>query len=287
MRVLLSPQSFGRGAVAAALGAAASPLATQVPQAGEKDKDLIELSKATRSEHDIIPSPRSAEKGEANKGNDETVCQISGKLPQQAQVGLAPDPNTHGSGPGKENAPTRENQDAGHVTLGSSGEVNRFNPQARLTDPTSRVGIASGRTSLRPLDTDTLEAVHPPDFSTVGNESAWQGPASEIDARRLLVCPYPGCTGVFQRRSGLEVHFRVHTRHAGVVYVSDLDLQTLKRAAGSLNATDKEKGPCVPDDPTEEQFQQTLKLNAAGPETAPAATPAPATQPRKSTKPTV
>jgi hypothetical protein len=52
----------------------------------------------------------------------------------------------------------------------------------------------------------------------------------------------------------------------GKSYVTDLDVQTLKRAEGFLGATDEEKGPWVSDDPTEEQLkemQEMLKTNTA------------------------
>jgi hypothetical protein len=45
----------------------------------------------------------------------------------------------------------------------------------------------------------------------------------------------------------------------GKSYVTDLDMQTLKRAEGFLGATDEEKGPWISDDPTEEQLKQMLE----------------------------
>jgi hypothetical protein len=45
----------------------------------------------------------------------------------------------------------------------------------------------------------------------------------------------------------------------GKSYITDLDVQTLKRAEGFLNATDEEKGPWVSDDPTEEDIKQMLE----------------------------
>lgn len=41
-------------------------------------------------------------------------------------------------------------------------------------------------------------------------------------------------------------------------YVTDLDVQTLKRAEGFLNATDEERGIWVSDDPTEEEYKAML-----------------------------
>ncbi|KAB5575997.1 hypothetical protein GE09DRAFT_611976 [Coniochaeta sp. 2T2.1] len=44
----------------------------------------------------------------------------------------------------------------------------------------------------------------------------------------------------------------------GKSYVTDLDIQTMKRAHGFLDATDEEKGPWVSDDPTEEELKKML-----------------------------
>ncbi|WYZ46510.1 hypothetical protein EsH8_IX_000735 [Colletotrichum jinshuiense] len=46
----------------------------------------------------------------------------------------------------------------------------------------------------------------------------------------------------------------------GNSYVTDLDVQTLKRAEGFLGATDEEKGPWISDDPTEEQIKQMHEM---------------------------
>ncbi|KAM0453248.1 hypothetical protein ACHAPV_009042 [Trichoderma viride] len=53
----------------------------------------------------------------------------------------------------------------------------------------------------------------------------------------------------------------------GKSYVTDLDVQTLKRAEGFHNATDEEKGPWISDDPTEEQLnemQETQRMLDTG-----------------------
>jgi hypothetical protein len=45
----------------------------------------------------------------------------------------------------------------------------------------------------------------------------------------------------------------------GRSYITDLDVQTLKRADGFLGATDEEKGPWISDDPTDEQLKKMLE----------------------------
>lgn len=46
----------------------------------------------------------------------------------------------------------------------------------------------------------------------------------------------------------------------GKSYVTDLDVQTLKRAEGFHGATDAEKGPWISDDPTEEQIKEMQEI---------------------------
>ena len=47
----------------------------------------------------------------------------------------------------------------------------------------------------------------------------------------------------------------------GKSYVTDLDIQTLRRAEAFLDATDEEKGPWISDDPAEEELKQMLKFD--------------------------
>lgn len=43
-------------------------------------------------------------------------------------------------------------------------------------------------------------------------------------------------------------------------YVTDLDIQTIKRAEGFLNATENKKGPWISDDPTEDQLKEMHEM---------------------------
>lgn len=49
----------------------------------------------------------------------------------------------------------------------------------------------------------------------------------------------------------------------GKSYVTDLDVQTLKRAEGFHGATDEEKGPWISDDPTEEELKKMLECDSS------------------------
>ena len=47
----------------------------------------------------------------------------------------------------------------------------------------------------------------------------------------------------------------------GKSYVTDLDVNTMKRAEGFLDATDEEKGIWISDDPTEDQMRHMLEMS--------------------------
>lgn len=46
----------------------------------------------------------------------------------------------------------------------------------------------------------------------------------------------------------------------GKSYITDLDVQTLKRAEGFHEATEEEKGPWISDDPTTEQLKEMQEM---------------------------
>lgn len=60
-----------------------------------------------------------------------------------------------------------------------------------------------------------------------------------------------------------EHEVRVRLSEADTSYVTDLDVQTLKRAEGFLHATDEEKGPWISDDPTEDELKQMREMLGA------------------------
>ncbi|PKS11675.1 hypothetical protein jhhlp_001826 [Lomentospora prolificans] len=57
-----------------------------------------------------------------------------------------------------------------------------------------------------------------------------------------------------------EHEVRVRLSDGDNSYVTDLDVQTLKRAQGFLHATDEEKGPWISDDPTDEELKQMREM---------------------------
>ncbi|KAI6783206.1 Metallothionein expression activator-like protein [Emericellopsis cladophorae] len=78
--------------------------------------------------------------------------------------------------------------------------------------------------------------------------------------KRVMAC-FDGPRRLVKDDMLLSVEHEVRLKLAdGKHYVTDLDMQTLKRAEGFLGATDEERGPWIADDPTDEQIEQMLKL---------------------------
>lgn len=101
--------------------------------------------------------------------------------------------------------------------------------------------------------------------------SSWGFDKGQMTMKKRVLAVFDGPRRLAKDDMMLSTEQEVRIKlQDGKSYVTDLDLQTLKRAEGFLGATDEEKGPWISDDPTEEQLKQMLEFNPA-PE-APAAT---------------
>ncbi|KAK4241124.1 hypothetical protein C8A03DRAFT_12600 [Achaetomium macrosporum] len=105
--------------------------------------------------------------------------------------------------------------------------------------------------------------------------SSWGFDKGQMTMKKRVLAVFDGPRRLAKDDMMLSTEHEVRLKlQDGKSYVTDLDLQTLKRAEGFLNATDEEKGPWISDDPTEEQLKQMLEFSAASSE-APATTAAP------------
>ena len=81
---------------------------------------------------------------------------------------------------------------------------------------------------------------------------SWGCPTNKMKMKRRLLCLYDGPRRLWKDEMMLDNEFEVRLKlpngdGAGRdAYVTDLDVETLKRAQGVLNATDEEKGPWIP-----------------------------------------
>jgi hypothetical protein len=66
--------------------------------------------------------------------------------------------------------------------------------------------------------------------------------------KKRVLCVYDGPRRLLKDDMMMDQEFEVRMKLPdGRNYVTDLDIQTLKRAEGFHNATDEERGPWVPD----------------------------------------
>jgi hypothetical protein len=94
--------------------------------------------------------------------------------------------------------------------------------------------------------------------------SSWGFDKGQMTMKKRVLAVFDGPRRLAKDDIGLSTEQEVRIKlQDGKSYITDLDLHTLKRAEGFLNATDEEKGPWISDDPTEEQLQQMLEYSAS------------------------
>ena len=94
--------------------------------------------------------------------------------------------------------------------------------------------------------------------------SSWGFDKGQMTMKKRVLAVFDGPRRLAKDDMMLSTEQEVRIKlQDGKSYVTDLDLQTLKRAEGFLGATDEEKGPWISDDPTDEQLKQMLEFSAA------------------------
>lgn len=80
--------------------------------------------------------------------------------------------------------------------------------------------------------------------------NSWGCPSSTLKTKKRVLCVFDGQRRLWKDEMMLNNEFEVRLRLPGAgdgtnrdAYVTDLDVETLKRAEGVLNATDEERGP--------------------------------------------
>jgi hypothetical protein len=91
--------------------------------------------------------------------------------------------------------------------------------------------------------------------------SSWGFDKGQMTMKKRVMAVFDGPRRLAKDDMMLSTEHEVRVQLAdGKSYVTDLDVQTLKRAEGFHGATDEEKGPWISDDPTEEQLAQMQEL---------------------------
>lgn len=89
--------------------------------------------------------------------------------------------------------------------------------------------------------------------------ASWGYPKDQMTMRKRVVAVFDGPRRLAKDDMMLSTEHEVRLPLSdGKSYITDLDVQTLKRAEGFLGATDEEKGPWLSDDPTPEEYQKAL-----------------------------
>ena len=95
--------------------------------------------------------------------------------------------------------------------------------------------------------------------------SSWGFDQGQMTMRKRIMAVFDGPRRLAKDDMMLSTDHEVRIKLAdGKAYVTDLDVQTMKRAEGFLDATEDEKGPWVSDDPTEEQLKEMQEMLKTG-----------------------
>lgn len=91
--------------------------------------------------------------------------------------------------------------------------------------------------------------------------SSWGFDKGQMTMKKRIMAVFDGPRRLAKDDMMLSTDHEVRIKLAdGKSYVTDLDVQTLKRAEGFLGATDEEKGPWISDDPTEAQLREMQEI---------------------------
>ncbi|KAL7806130.1 hypothetical protein V8C44DRAFT_339712 [Trichoderma aethiopicum] len=95
--------------------------------------------------------------------------------------------------------------------------------------------------------------------------SSWGFNKGQMTMKKRVVAVFDGPRRLAKDDMMLSTDHEVRIKLSdGKSYVTDLDVQTLKRAEGFHNASEDEKGPWLSDDPTEEQLKEMQRLLDTG-----------------------
>lgn len=73
--------------------------------------------------------------------------------------------------------------------------------------------------------------------------TSWSSGADKARMRKRVLCVYDGPRRLWKDDMMLDREFEVRVPMSGGGYVTDLDVQTLRRAEGIHSATEEERGP--------------------------------------------
>ena len=91
--------------------------------------------------------------------------------------------------------------------------------------------------------------------------SSWGCPASQMKMKKRVLCVFDGPRRLWKDDMMLDTDYEVRLKLGDdKAYVTDLDVQTMRRAQGLLSATDAEKGEWIADDLTGVDLEKLMEV---------------------------
>ncbi|RDW71291.1 putative metallothionein expression activator [Coleophoma cylindrospora] len=92
--------------------------------------------------------------------------------------------------------------------------------------------------------------------------SSWGCPADQMKMKKRVMCVFDGQRRLWKDDLMLDTDYEVRMKLQGDerAYVTDLDVQTLRRTEGFHNATEEEKGPWISDDLTTADLEALMEV---------------------------
>ncbi|OOO13098.1 hypothetical protein OAory_01008470 [Aspergillus oryzae] len=134
-------------------------------------------------------------------------------------------------------------------------DSNEFLSHRRSAKSTVKAGRGSSSTSARATLGNSAVTKRPTASKRRNNRDrypqSWGCPRSSINLKRRVLCVFDGQRNLWKDEMLLQNDLEVRIKLPGgagdgtnrEAYVTDLDVETLKRAEGILNATEEERGP--------------------------------------------
>lgn len=91
--------------------------------------------------------------------------------------------------------------------------------------------------------------------------SSWGCPIPQMKMKKRVLCVFDGPRRLWKDDMMLDTDYEVRMKLSdGKAYVTDLDVQTMRRADGFHGATDEEKGPWIADDLTGMDLEKLMEV---------------------------
>jgi hypothetical protein len=93
--------------------------------------------------------------------------------------------------------------------------------------------------------------------------SSWGCPASQMKMKKRVLCVFDGPRRLWKDDMMLDTDYEVRMKLSDEkAYVTDLDVQTMRRADAFHNATEEEKGPYISDDLTGMDLEKLMEVKS-------------------------